>query len=234
LDSIYLCPCIGPVPTTATKVPSSTARALLPVASGSYGLLCTSGFHRPLGLCEGRQSRRQPNGSQSATSNCNTHDPVTRGLHRQHLVQPQFVRGLDVEQSRLRVLEPFFRKWGRGGRGPGASPGVPNPPPGPPRRLAAQGGKGEPDTARTHGIIAIGSMLLVLRGGDAIIAIGSWHGSCSWQPSPEPRAQSPEPRAQAQRPGVRRGAIRNTAGAAAAAAAAGMGGGVGGRVRAGA
>jgi hypothetical protein len=52
------------------------------------------------------------------------------------------------EQSRLRVLEPtFFRKWGRGGRGPGASPGFPNPPPGPPRRPAAQGGKGELCTA---------------------------------------------------------------------------------------
>jgi hypothetical protein len=48
------------------------------------------------------------------------------------------------EQSRLHVLEPtFFRKSGRGGRDPGASTGVPNPPPGPPRRLAAQGGKGE-------------------------------------------------------------------------------------------
>jgi hypothetical protein len=81
----WMCSCIGPVPTTATKVPSSPARALLPVASGSYGLLCTSGFHRPLDLCEGRQSWRQPNGNQSATSNCNTHDPVTRRLHRQHL-----------------------------------------------------------------------------------------------------------------------------------------------------
>jgi hypothetical protein len=53
--SSELCPCIGPVPTRATEVPSSTARALLPVASGSYGLLCTSGFHRPLDLCEGRR-----------------------------------------------------------------------------------------------------------------------------------------------------------------------------------
>jgi hypothetical protein len=47
-------------------------------AAVRYGLLCTSGFHRPLDLCEGRQSWRQPNGNQSATSNCNTHDPVTR------------------------------------------------------------------------------------------------------------------------------------------------------------
>jgi hypothetical protein len=43
----------------------------------------------------------------------------------------------------------FFRKWGRGGRGPGASPGVPGPPPGLPRRLAAQNGKGELCTALT-------------------------------------------------------------------------------------
>jgi hypothetical protein len=41
-----------------------------------------------------------------------------------------------------RLGTDFFRKWGRGGRGPGASTGVPNPPPGPPRRLAAQNGKG--------------------------------------------------------------------------------------------
>jgi hypothetical protein len=103
---------------------------------------------------------------QSATPNRNIHDPVTRRPHRQHLVHPQlvFVRAWmwSTEQSRLRVLglgswswtlEPgtgtylgtFFAngKWGRrGGRGPGASPGFPNPPPGPPRRLAAQGGKG--------------------------------------------------------------------------------------------
>ena len=49
--------------------------------------------------------------------------------------------------SRLETY--FFRKWGRGGRGPGASPGVPNPPPGPPRRLAAQNGKGGP-AARSY------------------------------------------------------------------------------------
>jgi hypothetical protein len=41
----------------------------------------------------------------------------------------------------------FFRKWDRGGEGPGASPGVPDPPPGPSRRLAARGGKGELCTA---------------------------------------------------------------------------------------
>jgi hypothetical protein len=44
------------------------------LASGSYCLLFTSGFHRPLGLCEGHQSWRRPNDTQSATSNCNIHD----------------------------------------------------------------------------------------------------------------------------------------------------------------
>jgi hypothetical protein len=51
-----------------------------------------AGVHRLLGPCEGRQSWRRPNDTQSVTSNCNTHDPVTRRLHRQHLVHPQFVR----------------------------------------------------------------------------------------------------------------------------------------------
>jgi hypothetical protein len=94
-DSIYLCPCIGPVPPSATKVPFSTARALLLVAIGDYGLLFTSGVHRLLGPCEGRRScggDQRPNDTQSASSNCNTHDPVTRRLHRQHLVHPRFVR----------------------------------------------------------------------------------------------------------------------------------------------
>jgi hypothetical protein len=70
-----------------------------------------------------------------------------------------------VEQSRLRVLEPtFFRKWGRGGRGPGASPGVPNLAPGPPRRLAAQGGKGElcAALALTYLAVSLLSMYYIL------------------------------------------------------------------------
>jgi hypothetical protein len=70
------------------------------------------------------------------------------GAPLEHLVHPAVCETVSLEQSRLHVLEPtFFRKWGRGGRGPGASPGVTNPPPGPPRRLAAQGGKGELCTA---------------------------------------------------------------------------------------
>jgi hypothetical protein len=63
-----------------------------------------------------KQSWRRPNDTQSATSNRNTHDPVTRGLHRQHLVHPQFVRLWVWEQSRLHVLEPtFFANGAEGG-----------------------------------------------------------------------------------------------------------------------
>jgi hypothetical protein len=70
--------------------------------------------HRLLGPCEGRQSWRRPNNTQSATSNCNAHDPVTR-RRGDPTVYPQAApgsptvcEGLDVEQSRLRVLEPTF------------------------------------------------------------------------------------------------------------------------------
>jgi hypothetical protein len=55
--------------------------------------------------------------------------------------------GFGRAESASRLGTYFFRKWGRGGRGPGAGPGVPNPPPGPPRRLAAKNGKGELCTA---------------------------------------------------------------------------------------
>jgi hypothetical protein len=51
----------------------------------------------------------------SATSNCNTHNPVTRRLHRQHLIHPRFARLWVWEQSRLRVLEPIFFANGAGG-----------------------------------------------------------------------------------------------------------------------
>jgi hypothetical protein len=126
-NSSQLCSCIGPLSASHRWVTSSHPMTPLLVTSGSYGLLCTSGFHRPLGLCEGRQSWRQPNGNQPATSNCNIHDPVTRRLHRQHLVHPRLVglRAAGLEQIRLRVLgRYFFRKWGRGPRweGPGSEP----------------------------------------------------------------------------------------------------------------
>jgi hypothetical protein len=149
-NSIYLCPCIGPVPTTATKVPSSPARALLLGGSSDYGLLFTSGVHRLLGPCEGRRSWRRPNDTPPATSNCNTHDPVTRRLHRQHLVlvHPQFVRAWMWSKAGFTSWNLLFSQMGpRWAGSGGASPGVPNPPPGPPRRLAAQGGKGELRTA---------------------------------------------------------------------------------------
>jgi hypothetical protein len=86
--------------------------------------------------------------TQSATSNCNTHYLVTRRLHRQHLVHPQFVKAWMWSRA-------GFTSWNRptffanGAEGVGGvreralgSP-APSPPPGPPRRLAAQGGKGE-------------------------------------------------------------------------------------------
>jgi hypothetical protein len=63
------------------------------------------------------------------------------GAPLEHLASVTACKTVGLEQSRIHVLEPTFRKWGRGVRGPGASPGIPNPPPGPPRRLAAQGGK---------------------------------------------------------------------------------------------
>jgi hypothetical protein len=69
-------------------------------------------------------------------------------------LQSRFVRKTVGLEQKLasRVGTYFFRKWGRGGRGPGASPGVPNPPPGPPRRLAARGGKGGLCTALSPGV----------------------------------------------------------------------------------
>jgi hypothetical protein len=72
--SSYLCSCTNPLSScTRTKNPS-TATHPLPVAIGRYCLLLKSGFHRPFDLREGRQSWRRPNGTQSATSNCNAHD----------------------------------------------------------------------------------------------------------------------------------------------------------------
>jgi hypothetical protein len=73
------------------------------------------------------------------------------GAPLEHLASVTVCKAVGLEQkSASRLGTYFFRSWGRGGRGPGASPGVPNPPPGPPRRLAvqaAQGGKGELCTA---------------------------------------------------------------------------------------
>jgi hypothetical protein len=132
---------------TFPRTPSpSPATPSLPVASGRYCLLFTSGVHRQIGLCEGRQSWTRPNDTQSVTSNCTSIDPVTRRLHRQqHLApgSPTACKCLGFHKARPQALEPiFFANGAEGGVGPGASPGVPHPPPGPPRRLAAQGGKG--------------------------------------------------------------------------------------------
>jgi hypothetical protein len=68
------------------------------------------------------------------------------GAPLEHLASVTACNTVGLEQSRLRVLEPTFFANGAevgGVRGPGAGHGGPNPPPGPPRRLAAQGGKGE-------------------------------------------------------------------------------------------
>ena len=122
LDSIYLCPCIGPVPTRATKVPSSPARALLLGAIGDYCLFFTSGFHRPLDLCEGQQSWRQPNANQSATSNCSIHDPVTRGLLWSTWFTRRFVGTLGFEQSSFTSWNLLFSQMGPRWAGSGSGP----------------------------------------------------------------------------------------------------------------
>jgi hypothetical protein len=106
----------------------------LSVASRSFDLFFTSGLHRLGGFCRSRQSWGRPNGTQSATSNCNTHDPVSGNSET-----PQAAPGSPTAtacgawmfgcgaKSASRLGTYFFRKWGRGGRGPGAGPGVPQP-----------------------------------------------------------------------------------------------------------
>jgi hypothetical protein len=70
------------------------------------------------------------------------------GAPLEHLVHPAVCEAVSLgAESASRLGTYVFRKWGRGGRDPGASPGVPNPPPCPPQRLAARGGKGELCTA---------------------------------------------------------------------------------------
>jgi hypothetical protein len=66
------------------------------------------------------------------------------GAPLEHLVHPAVCKTVGViAEPASRLGTYLFRKW------LGAGPGVPNPPPGPPRRLAAQGGKGELCTALT-------------------------------------------------------------------------------------
>jgi hypothetical protein len=61
-NSSQLCFCIGPVPTLAqSRLLSSAASVSLALAIGDYDLFFTSGVHRLLGPCEGRQSWRRPN-----------------------------------------------------------------------------------------------------------------------------------------------------------------------------
>jgi hypothetical protein len=73
-SSVLLHQRISPLATwTRTENPSPAKTSLLG-AIGDYGLLFTSGVHRLLVPCEGRQSWRRPNDTHSAISNCNTHD----------------------------------------------------------------------------------------------------------------------------------------------------------------
>jgi hypothetical protein len=96
------------------------------------------------------ERRRRRSGPKKAIS--------TRRPNWQHLIQSQLVSPAELRVfSKLGRKAPgpiFFYKRGRGGArsAPGASPGDrPHPPPGPPRRLAAQGGKGGLCTAhRPH------------------------------------------------------------------------------------
>jgi hypothetical protein len=112
------------------------------VTSTDYGLFFTSGFHRLGGFCRSRESLRRPNDTQSATSNCNTHDPVTRGLHRQHLVHLQFVRMWSKVgfTSWTRLFAQRGPRWA----GSGSGPWGPQPTPWP---TAAPGGAGREGVA---------------------------------------------------------------------------------------
>jgi hypothetical protein len=99
----------------------------------------------------------------------------------EHLVNPAVCKAVGViSRSASRLGTYFFRKWGRGGRGPGASPGVPNPPPGPPppRRLAAQNGKGELCTALKLGFGSMGHGACMVHGAWAwawdLLVAGCW------------------------------------------------------------
>jgi hypothetical protein len=89
------------------------------------------------------------------------------GAPLEHLVHPAVCNTLGFGAKRLqpsRLGTYFFRKWGRGGRGPGVayreralgSPTHPQTPgPGPPRRLAAKNGEGELCTALKEQVQAL-------------------------------------------------------------------------------
>jgi hypothetical protein len=72
--SVLLDHLISPLATFPRTASPSPATALLLVASSDYGLFFTPGFHRLGGFCRSHQSWRRPNDTQSATSNCSTHD----------------------------------------------------------------------------------------------------------------------------------------------------------------
>jgi hypothetical protein len=142
---VSLCPFIGPVAPTCTRTKNpSIATPPLSGAIGDYCLFFTSGFHRPLDLCEGQQSWRQPNANQPATSNCSTHDPVTRRLHRQHhllLVHPQFVRAWMWSKVGFTSWNRLVPQMGPRWAGSGSEPRGPQPTPWPTDRGACGAGR---------------------------------------------------------------------------------------------
>jgi hypothetical protein len=128
---IARCSFVSPLSDSHRWDTSSHPTTSLPVASGRYCLLFTSGVHRLLGPCEGRQSWRRPNETQSATSNCNTHDPVTRRLHRQHLVHPRFVKAWVSQSLTAKPRNLLFSHMGPRGARSGSEPWGPPPTPWP-------------------------------------------------------------------------------------------------------
>jgi hypothetical protein len=107
-------------PRTKKTLPANVS---LSVATRSYDLFFTPGLHR---LPPGRRLLSKPPTKPGAIyrhsvgrlqlSNCNTHDPVTRRPHRQHMVHPQFVLGCGAK-SASRLGTYFFANRAKGGGG---------------------------------------------------------------------------------------------------------------------
>jgi hypothetical protein len=118
---------MGPLSPSDHLAPGGQSQLLPPLHVGFSS--ATRSLRRPPEL---EATKRHPS---AVTSNRNTHDPVTRRLHRQHLVHrsptPTVCSGLGLafHKSRPQSLGThLFRTWSRsirGGRGPGASPGGP-------------------------------------------------------------------------------------------------------------
>jgi hypothetical protein len=123
--SSYLCSCIGPLSASHRWATSSHPTTPLLVAWWPAAVMASSSRRVFIGYLVLAKSAkpggwRRPNDTQSATSNCSTHDPVTRRLLLSTWLQSRLIRLRVWEQSRLRVLEPtssFFPANGaEGGR----------------------------------------------------------------------------------------------------------------------